>query len=56
MTKRKTGTDTDLGEKDEVLLHGKCPEENVVLRAQPQAFPNAVNVGADVLAVDVGCS
>ena len=49
-------TQTNLGKEDEVLFHGECIKENVVLRTQAQILPDAVNVGTYVLVVDVGCA
>ena len=49
-------TTADLGKELEVFVHGKRVEEDVVLRAEAQTLPHALDVRADVVTVDVRCA
>ena len=49
-------TTADLGKELEVFVHGERVEEDVVLRAEPQTLPHALDVRADVVTVDVRCA
>ena len=49
-------TAADLGEELEVLVHGERVKEDVVLRAEAQTLPHALDVRADVVTVDVRCA